>query len=82
MLPKPAIHVVPNRVGSGWEVREDGQTEPVSLHRTQQDALEVARFIAKYRRCELRIHERDDHARAPAPRAERGSQAGVAAEPA
>ena len=47
------VHVVPH--GSNWQVKPEG-SRPVSNHRTQQTAINIARPIAQHNRSELVIH--------------------------
>ncbi|MDE2662454.1 MAG: DUF2188 domain-containing protein [Gemmatimonadota bacterium] len=54
-------HVVPH--GSRWAVRGSGSRRATSLHRTQEQAVEAARSIARNQRTELFIHRRDGRIR-------------------
>jgi len=54
-------HVVPH--GSEWAVRGEGNGRPTSLHRTQAEAIEAAREIARSQQSELVIHRSDGRIR-------------------
>jgi|SRR5882672_8222031 len=54
-------HVVP--YGSVWAVRGEGNGRPTSIHRTQAEAIEAAREIARKQRSELVIHRSDGRIR-------------------
>jgi hypothetical protein len=61
-------HVVPNQ--NGWAVKGAGSDRATSVHKTQQEAIDVARSIAQNQGTELFIHgkdgqirERDSHGR-------------------
>jgi uncharacterized protein YdaT len=65
-------HVVPHE--RGWAVRGAGSHRASSVHRTQQEAIDTAREIARNQGSELFIHrkdgrirERDSHGNDPAP---------------
>ena len=65
-------HVVPHP--GGWAVKRAGASRASSVHRTQADAVDVARQLARNQRSELLIHgrdgrirERDSHGRDPYP---------------
>ena len=51
------IHVVPS--DKGWNVKKEGQTKPLSQHRTQAAAWDAGRPKAKANEAELIIHGRD-----------------------
>lgn len=50
-------HVVP--LGSGWAVKGEGNERFTIITETKQEALEVAREIARNNHSELIIHGRD-----------------------
>ena len=65
-------HVVPHE--GGWAVRGAGSQHASSVHRTQRDAIDAGRDIARNQRTELFIHgrdgrirERDSHGNDPFP---------------
>ena len=69
-------HVIPH--GGKWAVRCEGNERSTSIHKTQSEAIEVARTIAKTQGTELVIHRadgrirgRDSYAADPPPRAPR-----------
>ena len=55
------IHVVPRN--DGWIVRKEGTIQPTSVHRTQKDAVAVARKIAREQNTQLVIHGRNGRVR-------------------
>ena len=65
-------HVVPH--SDGWAVRGAGSQRASSIHRTQREAIDSGREIARNQRTELLIHgrdgrirERDSHGNDPFP---------------
>src|SRR4030095_8979760 len=54
-------HVVPH--GEDWAVRREGATRSTSRHRTQKEAIEVARKIARKDRADVVIHSRGGRVR-------------------
>ncbi len=54
-------HVVP--YGSEWAVRGEGNGRATSIHRTQAEAIDAAREIARNQRSELVIHRSDGRIR-------------------
>ncbi len=65
-------HVVPH--DGGWAVRGAGSQRATSVHRTQREAIDTGREIARNQRTELfvhgrdgRIRERDSHGNDPFP---------------
>lgn len=54
-------HVVPH--DGGWAVRGAGSQRATSVHRTQQEAIETAREIARNQGTELFVHGRDGRIR-------------------
>ena len=53
-MSKKNVHVVPN--GKGWAVKTEGNSTPLSKHRTQGAAAEAGRPVAEKNRSELVIH--------------------------
>lgn len=51
------VHVVPQ--GDRWVVREEGREAPLSMHRTQRDAVGAAEPIARWNRSDVVIHRPD-----------------------
>jgi len=71
-MTKKNQHVVPHK--NGWAVRGAGNSKATSIHRTQREAIDVGRSIAKNQKSELLIHsregqirERDSHGNDPFP---------------
>jgi hypothetical protein len=60
-MAKGDIHVVPSESGWRVEVAADGRAR--SVHRTQREAAEAAREIARRNKRELFIHDRDGRIR-------------------
>ncbi|MBI1331459.1 MAG: DUF2188 domain-containing protein [Armatimonadetes bacterium] len=54
-------HVVPSP--SGWAVKPEGGQRASSIHRTQAEAIERGREIARNQQSELIIHGRDGQIR-------------------
>ena len=54
-------HVVPR--GKGWAVVRERATRASSLHRTQAEAIDAGRDLARPRRTELVIHRPDGRIR-------------------
>ena len=54
-------HVVP--YGNEWAVRAEGNGRPTSIHRTQAEAIDAAREIARNQESELVIHRSDGRIR-------------------
>ena len=55
------LHVVPRN--EGWAVRVEGRTRATSIHRSQSEAIEAARKLAKEAATQLVIHRRDGRIR-------------------
>ena len=55
-------HVVPHP--DGWAVKGEGNSKPTAVTNTQQDAIDVAKEIAKNQQSELLIHGKDGQIRA------------------
>lgn len=47
----------------GWIIRKEGSSRATSMHKTQRDAVEAAREIARNQNTELVIHGRDGRIR-------------------
>ena len=65
-------HVVPHE--GGWALRGAGSQRATSVHRTQREAIDAGREVARNQRTELfvhgrdgRIRERDSHGNDPFP---------------
>ena len=54
-------HVV--SLGDRWAVKEDGATEPLAVFKTQSEAWEKAKSIARKERTEAFLHGRDGKVR-------------------
>ena len=54
-------HVVPHR--DGWAVKGAGNQRASSVHRTQRQAIDAAREIARNQQSELVIHRKDGRIR-------------------
>jgi hypothetical protein len=57
-MAKNDIHIVPNKDG-GWLVKEEGNKEPLATTKTKKEADTIARPIARERKVELVIHNKD-----------------------
>jgi hypothetical protein len=60
-MAKKNIHIVP--ADKGWAVKREGQKQPISEHRTQENADKVGRPIARRDGVEIVIHGRDGQIR-------------------
>ena len=60
-MAKGDVHVVPSEQGWRVEIAADGRAK--SVHRTQQEAREAAREIARRNKRELFVHGRDGQIR-------------------
>lgn len=54
-------HVVPRQ--KGWAVEGEGNSKPTKVTATQQEAIDVAREIAKNQQSELLIHGKNGQIR-------------------
>lgn len=54
-------HVVPHH--DGWAVKGEGSQRATSVHKTQQQAFDAARQIARNQKSELVIHRPDGRIR-------------------
>ena len=68
----PNQHVVPH--GNQWAVKGAGNSKATSVHRTQRDAIDAGRGIARNQKSELVIHrpngqirDKDSHGNDPFP---------------
>ena len=50
-------HVVPHE--DGWANKKGGATKPTSVHKTQAEAIAVARKQSREEKSELFVHRRD-----------------------
>ena len=55
------IHVVPH--GDDWAVTRPGQSQPLAVRQTQEQASNVARDVAKEEHLELIVHRPDGRIR-------------------
>ena len=53
-MSKRNIHIVPN--GNGWAVKREGQKQPISQHRSQENADKAGRPIARREGVEIVTH--------------------------
>jgi hypothetical protein len=56
-MSKKNQHVVPNK--DGWGVKGEGNSKNTANTQTKQEALDIAREIAKNQRSEVVIHGKD-----------------------
>ncbi|MBK1831342.1 DUF2188 domain-containing protein [Verrucomicrobiaceae bacterium R5-34] len=61
-MAKQNYHVTRRQNGS-WAVKGEGNQRASSLHRTQAEAIQVARPLAQQEKAELRIHGKDNKIR-------------------
>jgi hypothetical protein len=61
MSKRKNVHVVPRN--DGWVIRKEGSSKATSVHKTQRDAVETARDMARNQNTELVIHGRDGRIR-------------------
>lgn len=54
-------HIV--RRPDGWAVKREGAQRASSIHRTQQEAIEVGRAVARNQKSELLVHGRNGRIR-------------------
>ena len=59
----PNQHVVPRSDG-GWAVQAENAARPSSVHRTQGEAIDRARELARSQKAELIVHGADGKIRA------------------
>jgi hypothetical protein len=60
-MAKRNIHIVP--AGNCWAVKREGQKQPISEHRTQENADRAGRPIARRASVDIVIHGRDGQIR-------------------
>lgn len=60
-MAKSNQHVVPH--ADGWAVKGEGAERASSVHRTQQEAIDRGREVARNQNSELFIHGRDGRIR-------------------
>jgi hypothetical protein len=53
---KRNVHVVPQKTGNPWAVKQAGKSKPESSHRTQRAAQQAAQIIAKKNKSEVVTH--------------------------
>jgi hypothetical protein len=51
---KPHLHVVP--YGSDWKIKREGNEKAIATFKTQKEAFEKAREMAKVEKCDVMIH--------------------------
>lgn len=61
MAKRANVHVV--RRSDKWVVRQEGSSKATSIHKTQRDAVEAARELARSNSAELVIHRPDGRIR-------------------
>ncbi len=57
-MAKKTQHVVKNSDG-GWAVKKGGSTKATKVHKTQKEAIDHGREIARSQKAEFYIHGRD-----------------------
>ena len=60
-MSKKNIHIVPT--DTGWAVKREGQKQPISQHRTQENADKAGRPIARREGVEIVTHRPDGQIR-------------------
>lgn len=60
-MSKKGQHVVPN--GEKWSVRRAGSSRATATYATQQEAVRVAKDLAKSQKTELYVHGKDGRIR-------------------
>ena len=58
MAKKTTQHVVKNPSG-GWAIKKGGSSKATKVHKTQKEAIDHGREIAKNQNAELYIHRQD-----------------------
>jgi len=56
---QPPIHVVPRENSGNWDVKREGNDEPLSTHANQASAERAGQEQALVDRVELKVHNRD-----------------------
>lgn len=54
------IHVTHDKGNKTWNVKQEGSSTPTSTHRTQGNAIDAGRTIARRNESELVIHDRNN----------------------
>ena len=57
------VHVTHDKSNKTWNVKQEGRTTPESTHRTQGNAINAGRTIARRNESELVIHDRNNRIR-------------------
>ncbi|MBI5439730.1 MAG: DUF2188 domain-containing protein [Deltaproteobacteria bacterium] len=52
-----AHHVVPNAQDGGWDVKAEGEFEPIRHFRRKEDAVDFARGLSRIEMAELIVHD-------------------------
>jgi len=52
------LHIVPNQAGA-WEVRENGELNPISTFDNERLAVDFARAVARHLQCPCALHRAD-----------------------
>ena len=60
-MAKGDVHVLPS--DKGWRVETEGSSRPRSTHRTQAEARQAARKLARRNKVELLVHGRNGRIR-------------------
>lgn len=61
-MAKKTQHVVKNP-GGGWAVKKGGASKATKVHRTQEEAIQHGREIARSQKAEFYVHGRDGRIR-------------------
>ena len=61
-MAKKTQHIVRNSDG-GWAVKKGGSSRATKVYKTQREAIEHGRVVAKSQKAELYIHGRDGRIR-------------------
>lgn len=57
------IHITHDKTNKTWDVKEEGNPNPLETHRTQSEAIDDGRDRAQRNESELVIHDRDNRIR-------------------
>ncbi len=52
-----SIHITPHK--DGWQVKTGGKEKAYRVVKTQKEAIDIAREVAKNRQSDIKIHGRD-----------------------